>query len=306
MTWQSVGVLSPGEMGTAVATVLRAHGLRVVTCLEGRSGRTRQRSEAARLEVVPTLAELVYTVEAVLSIVPSMSAPAVVTGIAQAITQTGKPIYFVEANAISPMTSRAMEQTITQAGGGYVDGCIIGGPADVGRSTMFYLSGPDAEVAAAALRAGGLQTEVLGALAGQASAFKMGYAGFTKGTTALLLELTLMAHAWGFLDAILAKYASSHPEALRMFTAHVTTWPEYAAIRAEEMVELTAMAKAAGLTSIMPPGAEQVMTAMAQLAWNPHEAMDRAALERQLPLQELIPLLAAKGLLKATGEPGGK
>lgn len=304
MTWQSIGVMSPGEMGAAVAAVLRAHDLRVVTYLEGRSARTRQRAEAARLEVVPTLAQLVHTVEAVLSIVPTMSAPAVGAGIAQAIAQTGKPIDFIEANAISPMTSAAIEQSIIQAGGRYVDGCIIGGAADVGRSTMVYLSGPDAAVAAAELRAGGLQAEVLGALAGQASAFKMGYAGFTKGTTALLLELALMAHAWGFLDAILAKYASSHPEALRLFTAHVTTWPEYAAIRAQEMVELTAMAKAAGLRPVLAPGAEQVIAAMAQLPWDPNNAIDQAALERQLPLQKLIPLLAAKGLLKATGEPG--
>ena len=56
---------------------------------------------------------------------------------------------------------------------------------------------------------------------GQASAFKMGYAGFTKGTTALLLELTLIAQAWGCLDALLATYASSHLEAFRMFTTHL-------------------------------------------------------------------------------------
>jgi 3-hydroxyisobutyrate dehydrogenase-like beta-hydroxyacid dehydrogenase len=305
MTWQSFGVLSPGEMGAVVATVLRGHGLRVVTCVEGRSARTRQRAEAARLEVVPNLAELVPTVEAVLSIVPTTSAPAVAAGVAQAIAQTGKPIAFIEANAISPMTSTTIEQTITHAGGRYIDGCIIGGPADVGRSTLFYLSGADAEEAAAALRAGGVGAEVLGQRCGQASAFKMGYAGFTKGTTALLLELTLMAHAWGFLDALLAKYDSSHPEALRMFTTHVTTWPEYAAIRAEEMVEITAMAEAAGLTPIMAPGAEQVMAAMAQLSWHRHETMDQAALQRQLPLQKLIPHLAAKGLLKAPGAPEG-
>jgi L-threonate 2-dehydrogenase len=232
--------------------------------------------------------------------VPTMSAPAVGEEIAQAITQTSKPISFIEANAISPMTSTAIEQTIIRAGGRYIDGCIIGGARDVGRSTVFYLSGPDAEVTAAALRAGGVQAEVLGGRAGQASAFKMGYAGFTKGTTALLLELTLVAHAWGFLDAILAKYASSHPEALRLFAAHVTTWPEYAAIRAEEMVELTATAKAAGLAPSMAPGAERVMAAMAQLGWDTNDAMDKAALERKLPLPELIRLLAAKGLLKAT------
>jgi hypothetical protein len=64
MAWQSMGVLSPGEVGGAVATVLCAHGLRVVTHIEGRSVRTRQRAEAARLEVVPSLAQLVRTVEA--------------------------------------------------------------------------------------------------------------------------------------------------------------------------------------------------------------------------------------------------
>src|SRR3989442_226154 len=106
-------------MGAAVATVLRAHGLRVVTFVEGRSARTRQRAEAARLEVVSTLAQLVHMVDAVLSIVPTMSAATVGEGIAQLMTQTGKPIYFIEANAISPMTSMAIEQTITQAGGRY-------------------------------------------------------------------------------------------------------------------------------------------------------------------------------------------
>ncbi len=180
MTWQSVGVLSPGEMGAAVATVLRAHGLRVVTCLEGRSARTRQRAEAARLEVVPTLAQLVHTVDAVLSIVPTMRAAAVGEGIAQAITPRDKVLYFIEANAISPMTSTTIEQTITQAGGRYVDGCIIGSAASMDSSGMFYLSGLDAEVAAAALRSYGLQAEVLGERPGQASAFKMGYAGFTN------------------------------------------------------------------------------------------------------------------------------
>ena len=301
MTWQSVGVISPGEMGAAVATVLRAHGLRVVTSVEGRSARTRQRAEAARLEVVSTLSQLVHTVDAVLSIVPTMSAAAVGEEMAQLMTQARKPIYFIEANAISPMTSVAIEQTITQAGGRYIDGCIIGGPTSMGSSGVLYLSGSDAETAAAALRPYGLQVEVLGVQPGQASAFKMGYAGFTKGTTALLLELTLMAHAWGFLDAILAKYASSHPEAFRMFTAHVTTWPEYAAIRAEEMVELTAMAEAVGLQPVMAPGAEQILMAVAKLAWNAQDPKDQAALARQLPVQELIPLLAAKGLRQTTG-----
>jgi len=303
MTWQSVGVMSPGEMGVAVATVLRTHGLRVVTCLEGRSARTRQRAEAAQLEVVPTLERLVTTVEAVLSIVPTFEAPAVGAGIAQAVRQSEASITFIEANAISPMTSASIEQTITQAGGRYLDGCLNGGPASMGGSGRLYLSGSDANRAAEVLRQYGLGVEVLGSHPGQASAFKMAYAGFTKGTTALLLELTLMAHAWGCLDRILDTYASSYPEAFRLFTTHLTTWPEYAAIRAQEMVELTSTVEAAQLKPAMAPGAAQIITALAQLPWEPQESPDQAALARQLPIQELIPLLAAKGLRQATGEP---
>ncbi len=303
MTWQSVGVMSPGEMGTAVATVLRTHGLRVVTCLEGRSARTRQRAEDAQLEVVPTLERLVTTVDAVLSIVPTLDAPVVGAGIAQALAQTGTSLDFIEANAISPMTSTAIEQTITQAGGRYSDGCINGGAASMGSSGLLYLSGPDADSAAVELRRHGLGVEVLGAHPGQASAFKMAYAGFTKGTTALLLELTLMAHAWGCLDTILDTYARSYPEAFRMFTTHLTTWPENAAIRAQEMAELTATVEAAHLQPVMAPGAAQIITALAQLPWDPKAPSDQAAVDRQLPVQELIPLLASKGLRQATVEP---
>ena len=69
------------------------------------------------------------------------------------------------------------------------------------------------------------------------------------------------------------------------------------------MVELTATVEAAQLEPVMAPGAAQIITALARLSWEPQESPDQAALARQLPLQELIPLLAAKGLRQATGEP---
>lgn len=41
MNLHTVGLLSPGDMGHAVGRMLVEHGLRVLTCLEGRSARTR-------------------------------------------------------------------------------------------------------------------------------------------------------------------------------------------------------------------------------------------------------------------------
>jgi hypothetical protein len=67
------------------------------------------------------------------------------------------------------------------------------------------------------------------------------------------------------------------------------------------MVELTAMGEAVGLQPVMAPGAEQILMAVAKLAWDAQDPKDQAALARQLPVQELIPLLATKGLRQATG-----
>ena len=45
MAVQTVGVMSPGDMGGNVGRALRENGLDVITCLEGRSERTRGLAE---------------------------------------------------------------------------------------------------------------------------------------------------------------------------------------------------------------------------------------------------------------------
>ena len=144
---------------------------------------------------------------------------------------------------------------------------------------------------------------MLGAPPGQASACKLGYAGFPKGTTALRLELTLMARARGFLDAILATQRQQpsggvpHVHDARDDLARVCRHTS------EEMVALTALAEAGSLQPVMTPGAEQILRAVARLAWDAQDPKEQAALARQLPVEGLIPLRAAKGLRQA---PGGR
>ena len=46
-TIKSVGVLSPGDMGSGVGMVLHQHGLRVLTCLAGRGAASRERAKEA-------------------------------------------------------------------------------------------------------------------------------------------------------------------------------------------------------------------------------------------------------------------
>jgi hypothetical protein len=164
---------------------------------------------------------------------------------------------------------------------------------------MFYLSGPDAEVTAAApANERGAGRGARGT--GQVNiGLEDGLCRLYQGDDGAPARTHPGGPCVGLPGRHPPKYASSHLEALRLFTAHVTTWPEYAAIRAEERVELTATAKAAGLAPSMAPGAARVMAAMAQLGWDTNDAMDKTTRARTRPLSELIRLLAVKGLLKA-------
>ena len=66
-----VGVLHPGEMGSAVAAALRERGAPVLWASAGRSGATTERAVVARLEDVGEVGELCRRCDVLLSISPS-------------------------------------------------------------------------------------------------------------------------------------------------------------------------------------------------------------------------------------------
>jgi 3-hydroxyisobutyrate dehydrogenase-like beta-hydroxyacid dehydrogenase len=178
-----VGLLHPGEMGAAVGDVLRSVGHEVVWASEGRSDQTRARAAPFR-DVVGTAA-LVAEAEVVLSICP----PHAAVGVAR--TCAGFDGLYVDATAISPARSREVAALQPR----FVDGGIIGGPPTEPGTTL-YLSGPRADEAAALFEGSLLATRVVA----DASAVKMAYAAWSKGTTALLLAIRDVAHRYGVED----------------------------------------------------------------------------------------------------------
>src|ERR1035437_9170620 len=68
MKIENVGLMSPGDMGQAVAMQIKAKGLNVYTALEQRSARTRALAREAGLTDVGTVARLVAECDVVLSI----------------------------------------------------------------------------------------------------------------------------------------------------------------------------------------------------------------------------------------------
>ena len=238
-----LGILHPGEMGASVAAAARAAGSAVCWASDGRSGATRRRAEQAELEDAGTLEALVAASETILSVCPPESAPE----LADAVMAAGFRGVFVDANAIAPDTARALAARVESAGARFVDGGIIGPPARREATTRLYLSGGDAQAVAGAFRGSVLEAMVIGARPGAASALKMSYAAWTKGSAALLTAIRALAVAEEVEAALLDEWAISQP-GLEARSVQGARGNAFKAWRfAGEMREIAATFEAAGL-----------------------------------------------------------
>ncbi len=204
----TIGLLHPGEMGSAVGAAARANAVRVLWASEGRSRGTRERAAAAGLEDAKTLVALVAGSDVILSICPPHAAVEVARAVA---AQRFRGIY-VDANAVSPPTAREIGRLAEQAGASFVDGSIIGPPPRSRGSTRLYLSGRHAERVLQCFDEGPFEAIRLEGGAGAASALKMAFASYTKGLSALLMAIRALAIREGVDEALLREWERSHPE----------------------------------------------------------------------------------------------
>ena len=204
MRGATVGLLHPGEMGAELGRVLREGGYPVIWASEGRSEETARRAGEAGLRDVGTVARIADDCDVILSVCPPHAAEEVARSVA------GFDGIFVDANAVSPATARA----VAAAAGAksFADGGIVGSPPTGPGATRLYLSGPDADDAAALFEDSVVDARVLSGEIGAASAMKMVYAAWTKGTAALLLAIRATARAEGVESALLDEWRESLPE----------------------------------------------------------------------------------------------
>jgi 3-hydroxyisobutyrate dehydrogenase-like beta-hydroxyacid dehydrogenase len=201
----TIGLLHPGEMGSSVGAAGRAGGARVLWTSEGRSASTRARAATEGLDDAGTLAALVAASDVIVSVCPPESA----ADVARAVSALGFSRLYVDANAVSPATAREIGAIVEKAGATYVDGGIIGPPARTQGSTRLYLSGQEAPRVAALFQGSLLGAVVVEGGPGAASAVKMAYASWTKGSSALLLAVRALAAAEGVEATLLAEWAIS-------------------------------------------------------------------------------------------------
>jgi 3-hydroxyisobutyrate dehydrogenase-like beta-hydroxyacid dehydrogenase len=258
----TVGVVSLGAMGSAVAHALSAGGARVVGTLSGRSERTTELARDSGAELLPDLEAVVREASVVLSIVPPEAAPTVAGDVATAAEAAAARPLLVELNAIAPATALRIRSELAAAGLELVDGSISGPPPWRHGTTRVYLSGPRASEVAA-LPFEGVETILVGAEIGAASAVKMSTASVYKGSTAVLAQALLAAQRNGVLDHVLADLRDGAPELVARIERRLAMATSKSGRYVGEMREIAATQAAADLTPKLFEAIADVYSALA-------------------------------------------
>ncbi|KAJ9628368.1 hypothetical protein H2204_009343 [Knufia peltigerae] len=285
----SVGILSIGDMGVGIARLLRHHGYEVYTVGAGRSQHTLNRIKSAQIKALDTDEALVAESDIILSIVPPRDAVATAQRAHQAChshtaikrrqerTGLGRKLTYVDLNAVSPRTTRAIgalfstpsnhlptsprlqgirrsfsfhradseseQPELQPVGVDFLDGGIIGGPPSLREDQTWkrpsiVLSGPRHSEVLPSDFTELLNVRVVGDTIGAASALKACFASLSKGMIALSILSFTTAHQAGVLPALEEHLREFNPGALAAAKSGLTGMPPKAYRWVDEMRQI--------------------------------------------------------------------
>jgi len=253
--FETIGILAPGEMGTALADIFHQNGCRVVTSVQGRSDRTKRLVENAAIEVLSSLEDVVRESTIVISTTPPQRAVDVAK-VAVGLSPNAGTLY-VDANSIAPNTSKQIQQIVNSAGMTMVDMAIRGLAGKLVERGAIYLSGEQAPRLEPLLRT--IETENLGEEVGSASLLKMLMGGLSKGIATLVMELGVGADRAGVLDRFLQGLGRYYPDVLAAMDSVLPTYPQHASRRAHELQEVTSCLSECGVESQVVAGGSRLL-----------------------------------------------
>lgn len=254
-----IGILHPGEMGISIAACAINFGHQVYWSSEGRSEKTRARAENHDLREINSLFQFCHTCEVIISICP----PHAAEDIAVRVAESGFNGLYLDANAISPQRAIKLGQMIEAKGIRFVDGGIIGGPAWTPGATWLYLSGEHAHEVASCFSNGPLETKTIGDEIGKASALKICYAAYTKGTTALLSAILATAESLSVRKELYQQWDIDDREFSEQFNRRVARVTAKAWRFEGEMKEIASTFREGGLPDGFHLAAAEIYSRMA-------------------------------------------
>jgi 3-hydroxyisobutyrate dehydrogenase-like beta-hydroxyacid dehydrogenase len=267
----TIGLLHPGAMGASIGAAARSAGAHVLWASAGRSDASARRATDAGLEDAGDLPTLLERSDVVISVCP----PGAALTLADEVAKHRFSGLYLDANAISPATANRIAAAVIRGGARAVDGSIVGPPVRGPDTTRLYLSGRAAAETATLFVGSELNTAILDGGIGSASAMKMVFAGWTKGSGALLLAVRALARAEGVEDALLAEWAESIPELPERSTRTAERAAPKAWRFAGEMEQIADSFAAAGLPDGFHRASATLYRTLADLRDDPDVDADR-------------------------------
>jgi len=268
-------VLHPGAMGASIGAAVSSAGHEVIGVASGRSRATIDRAREAQITLVETLEEVIGRVDVVLSICP----PEAALDVAREVRQSGYDGIYVDGNAVAPETATAIGELFDN---NFVDGGIVGPPAWRAGATRFYLSGAMAKDVVELFEDSLVTARAISGGAGAASAVKMCYAAYTKGSSALVLAIRALAEDNGVTETLLAEWDISQ-KGMRDSSERSALGTSPKAWRfAGEMREIAATFNAAGLPNGFHLAAAEIYERMAHFKNDDPARLDQV-IEALLP-----------------------
>jgi len=254
-----IGILHPGAMGISLAASAQNSGHTVYWASAGRSAQTHERAEEHNLVEVRSLNELCEICSVIVCVCP----PHAAEDVARQTLETSFNGLYLDANAIAPQRAKNIGRLMDEAGVKFVDGGIIGGPAWEPGSTWLYLSGEYAEQVTECFSEGPLETCIIGEEIGKASAIKMCFAAYTKGTTALLCAILATAQAHNVREYLSEEWAQSIPSLVEDAPRRVSRVTAKAWRFSGEMEEITATFSSVGIPGGVHSAAAEIYQRLA-------------------------------------------
>lgn len=273
-----IGILHPGNMGVSIAASAVNSGHEVYWVSESRSDKTRCRADKHNLIEVGSLNLLCETSEIIFSVCP----PHAAEDVANSVIDCGFKGHYLDANAISPQRAKRIGESMSANGVAFIDGGIIGGPAWTPNETILFLSGKESQLIADCFSNGPLETKIIGDEIGKASALKMCYAAYSKGTTALLTAILATAESLGVREELYRQWDLDGPNFSEQANRRATRVTAKAWRFEGEMHEIASTFEEAGLPNGFHEAAAEVYRRMAGFKESPETPKLEEVLESLL------------------------
>ena len=274
-----IGLMTPGDMGQAIALSIKAKGHSVYTALEGRSERSHRLAREAGLMDLVTTRRLIAECDVVLSVMDPGAALGFGKSAASALRACGRNTLIVDCNAIAPATTIEIGGLIEEAGGRYLDGGIIGPPPRGNAKTTIYVSGPGA-ADLRELEGPQLGIVVVSERIGDASALKMCSGALTKGTQALWLEVLYAARRLGVDEMLEREIRGSREPIYEWVMDQLPIMPPKAYRWVPEMLEISRTFDESGMTPNVFKGVSEICAFVASTSLGAEAPEDARAKRR--------------------------